>query len=461
MKDQYYRELELEPGASPKDIKRAYFKLVRKFTPEKDPEKFRRIREAYEKLQENPEETGPSFQEPAEPFAKKMLAQIFQYHKSGDEILYRDACEEAYRLFPNETVFLYQMVQAQRKAGNTGKAVKSAELLVKKEPENKWFWRELAISYSERGFTRKAYDAFDRAYDLGCRDTDFILMYSMLCNDYGQYETGIRILLEMIDGCQKITGENQQEILEAFVGLVTLNSRGKGNYLAEILDKMAALLRQHPSMLKDFPREIATCLMMVLHLTDSFRAEEKEKLNELVSMFSNAKVPSDVKEMLDYYRVEILLQQIKKDERISHTLQVGAEVFLTPNKDAKLRKYGMTDIQLCMLKEREEILPQLDIIENEYQEYYAGIKEFVQKLRKNENLEYIKSRLLKDYVRMSEECDGGFYFEKYPEEKISSTGRLVYDGSNEVPYVRGNKKIGRNDPCPCGSGKKYKQCCGR
>ena len=23
------------------------------------------------------------------------------------------------------------------------------------------------------------------------------------------------------------------------------------------------------------------------------------------------------------------------------------------------------------------------------------------------------------------------------------------------------KKIGRNDPCPCGSGKKYKQCCGR
>ena len=23
-----------------------------------------------------------------------------------------------------------------------------------------------------------------------------------------------------------------------------------------------------------------------------------------------------------------------------------------------------------------------------------------------------------------------------------------------------NKEIGRNDPCPCGSGKKYKKCCG-
>ncbi len=27
--------------------------------------------------------------------------------------------------------------------------------------------------------------------------------------------------------------------------------------------------------------------------------------------------------------------------------------------------------------------------------------------------------------------------------------------------VRKEKKIGRNDPCPCGSGKKYKNCCGR
>ncbi|MBW1707552.1 MAG: SEC-C domain-containing protein, partial [Deltaproteobacteria bacterium] len=25
---------------------------------------------------------------------------------------------------------------------------------------------------------------------------------------------------------------------------------------------------------------------------------------------------------------------------------------------------------------------------------------------------------------------------------------------------RKGKKIGRNDPCPCGSGKKYKKCCG-
>jgi len=29
------------------------------------------------------------------------------------------------------------------------------------------------------------------------------------------------------------------------------------------------------------------------------------------------------------------------------------------------------------------------------------------------------------------------------------------------PVRRKKRKIGRNEPCPCGSGKKYKHCCGR
>ena len=31
----------------------------------------------------------------------------------------------------------------------------------------------------------------------------------------------------------------------------------------------------------------------------------------------------------------------------------------------------------------------------------------------------------------------------------------------QQPYVRSQPKVGRNDPCPCGSGKKYKQCHGK
>lgn len=34
-------------------------------------------------------------------------------------------------------------------------------------------------------------------------------------------------------------------------------------------------------------------------------------------------------------------------------------------------------------------------------------------------------------------------------------------GSQTMPIMRRVQKIGRNEPCPCGSGKKYKKCCGR
>jgi HEAT repeat protein len=36
----------------------------------------------------------------------------------------------------------------------------------------------------------------------------------------------------------------------------------------------------------------------------------------------------------------------------------------------------------------------------------------------------------------------------------------VFSGTDPAPVVNGKSKVGRNDPCPCGSGKKYKMCCG-
>ena len=44
--------------------------------------------------------------------------------------------------------------------------------------------------------------------------------------------------------------------------------------------------------------------------------------------------------------------------------------------------------------------------------------------------------------------------EKAPELSRAATSRAARCG-------RQGKKIGPNDPCPCGSGKKYKKCCGR
>lgn len=45
-----------------------------------------------------------------------------------------------------------------------------------------------------------------------------------------------------------------------------------------------------------------------------------------------------------------------------------------------------------------------------------------------------------------------FWLERRPESM---------DAVASTPMRRATPKVGRNDPCPCGSGKKYKHCCGR
>ena len=47
------------------------------------------------------------------------------------------------------------------------------------------------------------------------------------------------------------------------------------------------------------------------------------------------------------------------------------------------------------------------------------------------------------------------------EEVAKVTGTTKDESAVRAPKKRENKKIYPNDPCPCGSGKKYKQCCGR
>ena len=70
------------------------------------------------------------------------------------------------------------------------------------------------------------------------------------------------------------------------------------------------------------------------------------------------------------------------------------------------------------------------------------------------SLEFDKELLYKNMVAAGADWLYGLeewndiFDEEYKEQKASQTVR------NEGP------KIGRNDPCPCGSGKKYKKCCG-
>ncbi|MFP1809165.1 preprotein translocase subunit SecA [Lonsdalea quercina] len=82
-----------------------------------------------------------------------------------------------------------------------------------------------------------------------------------------------------------------------------------------------------------------------------------------------------------------------------------------------------------------------------------------------EALKYeVISTLSKVQVRMPEEIEALEQQRREEAERLASQQQLSHQGeATAAPSAGGSseRKIGRNDPCPCGSGKKYKQCHGR
>ena len=54
-----------------------------------------------------------------------------------------------------------------------------------------------------------------------------------------------------------------------------------------------------------------------------------------------------------------------------------------------------------------------------------------------------------------------YHHDNYDEISGEESGRGNVHAEKHQPFVRNDEKIGRNQPCPCGSGKKYKQCHGK
>lgn len=457
--NRYYKILGLEPGASQPEIKKAYFKLIRQHSPESDPEQFQKIREAYEQLKNaGNEPEGPIFPPFSEPWAEKALEQIEQYRSAGDDERFRDACEEACRMFPKELRFQYLRVIALRQCGNTGKAVKNAEKLVKEDPENKWFQKELAISYMERGFTQKAYFACEKAYEMGCRDLDFVLMYAMECDEYGQPDTGMKILLEVARREKKWAKDEIPELVECYIALMKMSHDAEESHFTEIAERLCHILDQYGIYLTEYLPGFIMSLVMAA--ADNWNgAEEYRKIRQIFEALNKLCSTDAEKQMLNMALDQINYQCINRDSRIGDTLMHAYEVYFNlEDMEPTLRKFALTDMQLCMVEERQEILAQTEIIRQDYPEYYEKLRGFLKKLQEEKQQVRLKESLLKEYNRLGQVCSNGYYYEKYPQEQIKAQGTVISDGKDE-PYVRGSKKIGRNDPCPCGSGKKYKQCC--
>ena len=75
------------------------------------------------------------------------------------------------------------------------------------------------------------------------------------------------------------------------------------------------------------------------------------------------------------------------------------------------------------------------------------------------SLAFDKEKLYKNMV--DAKADWLYNLPAWDEIFDAETKHALYLEQKKSGTVVVGKKIGRNDPCPCGSGKKYKKCCGK
>ena len=118
-----------------------------------------------------------------------------------------------------------------------------------------------------------------------------------------------------------------------------------------------------------------------------------------------------------------------------------------------LRAYGQKDPLLEYKSEGFRAFTEMLSLINE------NVVEFVYRAQIQQEPRVTPRKVPREMREVHESSIGMGFSSAESQEQPIEGGRLPKQGKR-VPVVSG-PKVGRNDPCPCGSGKKYKKCCGR
>ena len=185
----------------------------------------------------------------------------------------------------------------------------------------------------------------------------------------------------------------------------------------------------------------------------------------------------DVKSLISYAEEFYAPAGFLKEEKLQEMSRDELETFL--HKVAVDYYNAREDNNTAPIMRELENLVMLKVVDSHWMEHLdamdalregIGLRAYGQrdplveyKFEAYEMFEAMKEAIVDDVVRYMYRVN--VVTQPVVEDHLSeaSTNNPNVDGSTETPKepVRNDSTVGRNDPCPCGSGKKYKNCCGK
>jgi len=441
----YYELLNISRDANDSEIKRAYFSAVKLHSPDSDPEGFKARRIAYETLSSPKKraEYDAYFAAPDniqnELLAARELIRENKYKKAADFLTELDTknpdSAEIKRLLAEVLWLMNKSVSAEKicrelvekdpsdcdthllrarisesldhlkKAGDCFKAA------VKADPLNRKAWTEY-MHYTMKHESERIKDVFEHAMEVS---------EDLFLDDYYIY----------------------------LAGAIELNFSQDGNLFAtekplKYCDKFAELFISDKNHEKAIYENLMRTIPVLSEIEELIPFVEKI----LPALESGKHRSEDDEEEFRRIHTNITVNKLRSDKRIHDALVEATEFLLdgTGDKEEKLTMECYIVFHLAAMR------PSIKVLRDEYPDCFKLNQAFYTDVLNERKIESLTEKYLAIYKRLKpiendaddEEFDGDF---DEPE--------------NVKPFVRETPKTGRNDPCPCGSGKKYKKCCGK
>jgi curved DNA-binding protein CbpA len=451
VKKTYYETLGITKNAGEDEIKRAYFGLVRKYQPDRFPEEFKEIRAAYETLSDRKKRAEYD----AIGELPSSVAPLFHEAQRLDRFGKTDKAAELYRVilkrYPKLDKVREQYAQSLAMDNKPGKAAEVWGELCRRQPGNPLYARELAESYFDRGWNKKALAETQRALSLDNSSIDawLLLISCTVGNLKHARETWDEIKAlsaRALEAVKDVKEDEWKKILlytYAFVAAGIENIDGAGDKLREIL----RLIREGGRKERD---EGARALSEILTLIPpGSLAKFYPEIKEMADLLSD-RLDEMVREKINDIRLNLEIESLEE----KGFPDIFSDLFSILSSDTvdEEDELEIAAMEYHLLNDKKTYDPQIRRLKGEFPELYALHGSFFNEALRTRNPEKMLYQRSKKIKKLKRQVDFDDDDDEEEEEEDSGLPKTVR---------RAQPKIGRNDPCPCGSGKKYKHCHGR
>ena len=297
-------------------------------------------------------------------------------------------------------------------------------------------------------------------------DVPIRILFTCLA-DRGEYKKGIALMEKLVENAKEKPNASIGEMLDAFMGIVIMSVEDSKKSVQKMLLQFHELLQNVSFDLDEYEDEIEKFLFFIGKGVIKYGLYEEESFKQIRSDLRYQGGKDQKKFDLIWDSIAKLKEEvmIHQDSRISVPLKLGFDAFKKSDEEntdeipSGYLRFLILDAQLCMLEDWPENRKEFEIVREFYPNYYEKLKKFIHKLETTSNIEIFRQHMQKDYDRYELYFNDGYYYQFHPEQK-RRRNVTKWDSDIDGTYTRSQRKIGRNEPCPCGSGKKYKNCCG-